>query len=69
MIYIIKLTCYYGWDGAGTTYANLGGTHISQEDISIARSIPNMQIIAPSDPLELKEAVRYCCKIQNHQFI
>ena len=33
--------------GAGTTYANLGGTHISQEDISIARSIPNMQIIAP----------------------
>ena len=48
--------------GAGTTYANLGGTHISQEDISIARSIPNMQIIAPSDPLELKEAVRYCCK-------
>lgn len=47
--------------GAGTTYANLGGTHISQEDISIARSIPNMQIIAPSDPLELKEAVKYCC--------
>ncbi len=48
--------------GAGTTYANLGGTHISQEDISIARSIPNMKIIAPSDPLELREAVRYCCK-------
>ncbi len=47
--------------GAGTTYANLGGTHISQEDISIARSIPNMQIIAPSDPLELKEAMNYCC--------
>ncbi len=51
--------------GAGTTYANLGGTHISQEDISIARSIPNMQIIAPSDPLELKEAVKYCCKNKN----
>lgn len=48
--------------GAGTTYANLGGTHISQEDISIARSIPNMSIIAPSDPLELKAAVNYCCK-------
>ncbi len=48
--------------GAGTTYANLGGTHISQEDISIARSIPNMKIIAPSDPLELREAVKYCCK-------
>ena len=47
--------------GAGTTYANLGGTHISQEDVSIARSIPNMNIIAPSDPLELKMAVNYCC--------
>ena len=47
--------------GAGTTYANLGGTHISQEDISIARSIPNMSIIAPSDPDELKQAMKYCC--------
>ena len=47
--------------GAGTTYANLGGTHITQEDISIARSIPNMSIIAPADPDELKSAVDYCC--------
>ena len=47
--------------GSGTTYSNLGGTHITQEDISIARSIPNMNIIAPSDPLELKAAVKYCC--------
>ena len=47
--------------GSGTTYANLGGTHITQEDISIARSIPNMTIIAPVDPLELVEAVNYCC--------
>ena len=47
--------------GAGTTYAELGGTHISQEDISIARSIPNMSIIAPVDPLELKEVVKFCC--------
>ena len=48
--------------GSGTTYANLGGTHITQEDISIARSIPNMSIIAPLDPLELKQAVKFCCK-------
>ena len=38
--------------GAGSIYANLGGTHTSIEDISIARSIPNMQILAPCDPLE-----------------
>ena len=51
--------------GAGTTYATLGGTHITMEDISIARSVPNMTIIAPSDPLELKQAVDYCCKKSN----
>jgi transketolase len=51
--------------GAGTTYANLGGTHITQEDISIARSIPNMSIIAPADPLELKSAVDFCCMESN----
>jgi len=49
--------------GSGTTYSNLGGTHITQEDISIARSIPNMNIIAPSDPLELEAAVKYCCTV------
>lgn len=47
--------------GSGTTYATLGGTHITMEDVSIARSIPNMNIIAPADPLELKSAVNYCC--------
>ena len=46
--------------GAGTVYANVGGTHLAQEDISIAKSLPNMSIIAPIDPSELKEAVKYC---------
>ena len=47
--------------GAGTVYSALGGTHLTQEDISIARSIPNMRIIAPCDPNELKQAVDFCC--------
>jgi transketolase len=47
--------------GAGTTYASLGGTHTAIEDISIARSIPNLSILAPCDPLELEECVKYCC--------
>ena len=46
--------------GAGTIYSNLGGTHLTQEDISVARSVPNLNIIAPCDPLELKEAVNFC---------
>ena len=47
--------------GAGTIYSTLGGTHLTQEDISIARSIPNMNIIAPCDPNELVDVVNFCC--------
>ena len=47
--------------GTGTIYSTLGGTHLTQEDISVARSIPNMNIIAPCDPNELENAVNYCC--------
>jgi transketolase len=49
--------------GTGTIYSTLGGTHLTQEDISIARSIPNMNIIAPCDPSELEDAVKHCCNI------
>lgn len=46
--------------GAGTIYASLGATHLTQEDISIARSVPNLQIISPCDPFELKQAINFC---------
>ncbi len=48
--------------GPGTTYSTLGGTHLAQEDISIARSVPNMDIIAPCDPDELSDVVEFCSK-------
>lgn len=47
--------------GAGTIYSTLGPTHLTQEDISVARSIPNMNIIAPCDPDELEDAIDHCC--------
>ena len=47
--------------GAGTIYASLGGTHTATEDISIARSLPNMQVLSPCDPEELEECVNFCC--------
>lgn len=46
--------------GAGLVYSTLGGTHHTQEDIAIASTIPNMQILAPCDPLECIEATKYC---------
>ena len=46
--------------GAGVIYSGLGGTHQAQEDIAIAGAIPNMQILAPCDPLECISATHYC---------
>ena len=40
--------------GAGLSYADLGATHHATEDVGMLRTIPNLNIISPSDPLELK---------------
>ncbi|MDC1125950.1 transketolase C-terminal domain-containing protein [Candidatus Pelagibacter sp.] len=52
--------------GSGTIYSNLGPTHMSQEDISIARSIPNMQVISLCDPFEIKYCLNYLTKFSKH---
>ncbi len=46
--------------GAGTIYSTLGATHLTQEDISVSRSIPNLQVLAPCDPMELKSCIEFC---------
>jgi transketolase len=51
--------------GAGVIYSTLGGTHHTQEDIAIAGALPNMQIVAPCDPLECTEATRWCATQRN----
>jgi transketolase len=38
--------------GAGLSYSLLGVTHFALEDIAILRSLPNMTILCPSDPLQ-----------------
>jgi transketolase len=48
--------------GAGIIYSTLGGTHHTQEDVAIAGAIPNMQILAPCDPLECTDATRHCAR-------
>ncbi len=44
--------------GSGLSYAPLGGTHHSIEDIAIMRVIPGMIVISPSDGAETSEAVK-----------
>ena len=39
--------------GSGLSYAELGATHHSLEDIAILRSIPNIRVCAPADATEL----------------
>ncbi|MDB9980006.1 transketolase [Candidatus Pelagibacter sp.] len=46
--------------GAGTIYSTLGATHLTQEDVSITRSVPNLQVLAPCDPNELESCIKFC---------
>ncbi|MBI3508846.1 MAG: transketolase [Chlamydiia bacterium] len=44
--------------GAGLSYASLGCTHHSCEDIAFLRTIPNMTVLCPADALELRALLR-----------
>ncbi len=55
--------------GSGLSYSELGATHHSLEDISIMSSIPNMRVLAPSDPNELKFLIEEALKIEGPTYI
>jgi transketolase len=44
--------------GSGLSYAELGPTHHSLEDIAILRSLPGMRVVAPCDANELRSVLR-----------
>ncbi len=44
--------------GAGEVYSTLGPTHHSTEDLGGLRTLPNLTIICPASPLEVKKATR-----------
>ena len=50
--------------GAGEVYSALGPTHHSTEDMGALRSMPNLTILCPASPLEVKKATiaayEYC---------
>lgn len=45
--------------GAGFSYGVLGYSHFAIEDISIMRTLPGINILSPSDPIEVKSAVKF----------
>jgi transketolase len=44
--------------GSGLSYADLGPTHHSCEDMAILRTLPGMTVLAPADSTELRLALR-----------
>jgi transketolase len=44
--------------GSGLSYASLGATHHSCEDIAFLRALPHMIVVCPGDPVEVKLALR-----------
>lgn len=46
--------------GAGLSYPSLGGTHQAVEDVAVATACPNLTVLAPCDPAETAECVRWC---------
>lgn len=44
--------------GSGLSYAELGPTHHSLEDLAILRTLPNMSVLAPCDSNELRACLR-----------
>jgi transketolase len=42
--------------GGGLAYGSLGATHHATEDLAVMRAIPEMRVVAPGDPFEVREA-------------
>ena len=56
-------------NGGGLVYAPLGPTHLAIEDIAIMRSLPNMNIVSPSDAEEMKRFMNQSKEIKGPVYI
>lgn len=54
---------------SGLSIGTAGATHFCEEDLAIMRALPNMTVIAPSDFLETKKAVRAALKMDGPVYI
>ena len=55
--------------GSGLSYASLGPTHQSLEDIAILRALPNMTVFVPCDPEELRAGLRASLDFSSPMYI
>lgn len=55
--------------GSGLSYASLGATHQSMEDIGFLRLLPNMNVICPADSVEVKLALKDAFRLSTPTYI
>tara|TARA_B100000886_G_C20361236_1_gene465281 strand:+ start:52 stop:966 length:915 start_codon:yes stop_codon:yes gene_type:complete len=55
--------------GSGLSYAELGATHHSLDDIALIRSIPDIRVLAPCDSKELKAFLNQSLDSNNPTYI
>lgn len=55
--------------GGGLSYASLGYTHHAVEDIAMMRMLPNMTVLCPGDPMEVRAGLRAAVKSGSPTFM
>jgi transketolase len=55
--------------GGGYAYASLGASHHATEEVGMLRTIPNVVICTPGDPLEAKAVTRFTSKYNGPCYI
>jgi len=55
--------------GAGLSYASLGATHHSWDDIALMRVLPGMRVFCPGDAMEVKACLRLALKQDRPAYI
>jgi transketolase len=67
--------CYHGapviivGTGSGLSYAELGPTHHSLEDMAILRALPGMTVLAPCDEVELRLLLRAALHLEGPAYM
>lgn len=55
--------------GGGFSYGMEGFTHFGLEDLALMRSLPNMTVVAPADPMEAKQIAKIACEHEGPMYI
>ncbi|NDV58031.1 transketolase family protein [Bacteroides sp. 519] len=55
--------------GAGYSYGSLGASHHATEDVGMLRTIPNMMVCSPADPVEVKALTSHSATFNGPMYI